>query len=69
MSFLLFINALSVLFDLLFDEVVSILYDESDLKLDQDVLLEIFVILYDVSDLSLNQKDLELDIFSILNDE
>ena len=46
------INALSVLFDLLFDEVFSILYDESNLRLDQHVLLlEKLLIFYDLSDL------------------
>ena len=38
-SFLLSIDALSKLFDVLFEEMFSILYDESDLRLHHDVLL------------------------------
>ena len=48
----------------------SILYDESDFRLDHDILLlQVFSILYDESDLRFDREDLVLEQFSILYDE
>ena len=65
--FLLSIDALCEFFEVLFEELFSILCHESDLRLHHDVLLLIlFSILYDASNFIFHQKDLVLECFSIL---
>ena len=64
MSFLLSIDALFKLFDVLFEGLFSILYDESDLRLHHDVLLLIlFSILYDASNSRFDEEDFVLEHF------